>query len=50
MAPLWVGELLWGAIDLQERRPDAFDEDDAQLVRAIADLVGSALASAVGAA
>ncbi len=44
--PLWVGETLWGAIDIQESSADAFDEDDARLVQTVADQVGAALRSA----
>nr|MBA2505270.1 diguanylate cyclase [Thermoleophilaceae bacterium] len=45
--PLWVGEELWGAIDVEENEADAFDEDDARLVQTVADQVGSALRSAL---
>lgn len=46
-APLWAGEELWGAIDLEDPRPDAFDDDDdARLVRTVADQVSAALHSA----
>ncbi|MGI8846102.1 MAG: diguanylate cyclase domain-containing protein [Thermoleophilaceae bacterium] len=44
--PLWVGDLLWGAIDVKEARADAFDDDDARLVQTVADQVGAALLSA----
>jgi diguanylate cyclase (GGDEF)-like protein len=47
VVPLWVGDELWGAIDLEEARADAFDEDDARLVQTVADQVGSALRSAM---
>jgi diguanylate cyclase (GGDEF)-like protein len=46
VAPLWVGHELWGAINVEEVRPRAFDDDDARLVQTIADQVGSALRSA----
>ncbi len=46
VVPLWVGDSLWGAINLEETRPRAFDEDDARLVHTVADQVGSALRSA----
>jgi HD-GYP domain-containing protein (c-di-GMP phosphodiesterase class II) len=46
-APLYVGDRLWGAINIEERYVDAFDEDDARLVQTVADLVGSALRSAL---
>ena len=45
--PLWVGERLWGAIDVEESEKGAFDEDDARLVQTVADMVGSALRSAL---
>ena len=44
--PLWVGDELWGVINLEEDRPGAFDEDDARLVQTVADQAGSALRSA----
>jgi diguanylate cyclase (GGDEF)-like protein len=47
VVPLWVGDTLWGVIDVEEVRPNAFDEDDARLVRTVADQVGSALRSAM---
>jgi diguanylate cyclase (GGDEF)-like protein len=47
VVPLWVGDELWGAIDIEEERPDAFDEDDARLVQTVAGQVGSALRSAM---
>ena len=46
VVPLWVGDDLWGAIDIEEVRARAFDEDDARLVQTVADQVGSALRSA----
>ena len=46
VVPLWVGDELWGAIDIEEERPNAFDEDDARLVQTVAGQVGSALRSA----
>jgi diguanylate cyclase (GGDEF)-like protein len=45
--PLWVGDELWGAIDIEEERRSAFDEDDARLVQTVAGQVGSALRSAM---
>ena len=45
-APLWAGDHLWGAINLEDDRPNAFDDDDAQLVRTVADQVSAALRSA----
>jgi hypothetical protein len=47
VAPLWVGEDLWGVVDVQEARSGSFDEDDARLVAAVADQIGSALRSAM---
>ena len=41
--PIWVGEEVWGAIDVEEVQPDAFDEDDARLVQTVADQVGAAV-------
>jgi len=47
VVPLWVGGELWGAINIEETRRDAFDEDDARLVQTVADQTGSALRSAM---
>ena len=47
VVPLWVGGELWGAINIEETRRNAFDEDDARLVQTVADQTGSALRSAV---
>jgi len=47
VVPLYVGDDLWGAIDIEEERPNAFDEDDARLVQTVAGQVGSALRSAM---
>jgi diguanylate cyclase (GGDEF)-like protein len=47
VVPLWVGDELWGAIDVEEERANAFDEDDARLVQTVAGQVGSALRSAM---
>ena len=44
--PIWVGERVWGAIDIEEVQPDGFDEDDARVVQTVADQVGSALRAA----
>ena len=41
------GEELWGAVNVEERLPDAFDDDDARLVQTVADQIGSALRSAM---
>jgi response regulator RpfG family c-di-GMP phosphodiesterase len=42
-APVFVDDELWGVIDLEDHRPDAFTSDDAHLMRTVADQVGSAL-------
>ena len=41
--PIWVAGKLWGAIDIEEVRADAFDDDDVRLMQTIADQVGAAL-------
>ncbi len=46
VVPLWMGDELVGAVNLEEVTTGAFDEDDARLVRTIADQIGSALRSA----
>jgi diguanylate cyclase (GGDEF)-like protein len=46
VVPLWVGEELWGVINLEELEPAAFDEDDLRLVETVADQAGAALRSA----
>jgi diguanylate cyclase (GGDEF)-like protein len=46
-APVWVGGELWGAINVEEAAPGAFDEDDARLLQTVADQLGSALRSAL---
>jgi HD-GYP domain-containing protein (c-di-GMP phosphodiesterase class II) len=46
VCPVWVGDELWGAINIEERRPRAFDEHDARLLQTLADQMGSALRSA----
>jgi len=45
--PLWIGDELWGALNIEELAPDAFDEDDARLLSTLADQVGSAMRSAM---
>jgi len=45
-APVWVGEQLWGVLNIEESHVNAFDDDDARLVQTVADQVGSALRSA----
>jgi diguanylate cyclase (GGDEF)-like protein len=47
VVPLWVGEELWGVLDVQETRAGAFDEDDVRLIQTVADQVGSALRGAL---
>ena len=44
--PIMVGGELWGVVDLEEIRPEAFDDDDARLVQALADQIGLALRGA----
>jgi diguanylate cyclase (GGDEF)-like protein len=46
-APVWVGDELWGAINVEELEQSAFDEDDARLLQTVADQLGSALRSAL---
>jgi HD-GYP domain-containing protein (c-di-GMP phosphodiesterase class II) len=46
VVPLWVDGALWGAINLEELVPGAFDEDDVRLLVTVADQVGAALRSA----
>jgi diguanylate cyclase (GGDEF)-like protein len=46
-APVWVGDALWGAINVEELEARAFDEDDARLLQTVADQLGSALRSAL---
>jgi diguanylate cyclase (GGDEF)-like protein len=45
--PIWLGNELWGALDVQEKRKDAFDEEDARLLEVVADQLGSAVRSAI---
>jgi diguanylate cyclase (GGDEF)-like protein len=44
--PIWADGEVWGAIDIEEVHPDAFEEDDARLIQTVADQVGSALRAA----
>jgi diguanylate cyclase (GGDEF)-like protein len=46
VCPVWVGDELWGVINIEEQRPRAFDENDARLLQTLADQMGSALRSA----
>ena len=43
---MFVGSVLWGAITLQSSMADAFETDDAQLLKRVADHVASALRTA----
>src|SRR5206468_1811763 len=45
-APVFVGDELWGVIDLEELEADAFDQEDLVLIQTVADQVGSALRGA----
>jgi HD-GYP domain-containing protein (c-di-GMP phosphodiesterase class II) len=44
--PVRAGDQVWGAINIEEVQPDAFDEDDARVVQAVADQIGFALRAA----
>nr|MBA2346710.1 diguanylate cyclase [Solirubrobacterales bacterium] len=46
VAPIWVGEELWGVINIEEAHRDAFDAEDARLLSTVADQAGSALRAA----
>ena len=46
VAPVFVGDELWGALDVEEIEAEAFDQEDLVLVQTVADLIGSALRSA----
>ena len=46
VVPVWVGEELWGVINIEDDEAGAFDEDDLRLLETVADQVGSALRSA----
>jgi response regulator RpfG family c-di-GMP phosphodiesterase len=46
IVPVFVGGELWGVLNVEEMRSDAFDEDDVRLVETVADQVASALRSA----
>ena len=45
--PIRVGAEVWGALDVQEERRDAFEEADVRLLETVADQLGSALRSAI---
>jgi putative nucleotidyltransferase with HDIG domain len=44
--PLFVGSDLWGALDVQEEAPAAFEDADVRLLEAVADQLGAALRAA----
>ena len=44
--PITVDGRLWGALNLESEDHDAFDGEDARVVEAVADLLGSALGTA----
>jgi diguanylate cyclase (GGDEF)-like protein len=44
--PLVVGTRLWGALDVQEEAPAAFEDADVRLLEAVADQLGAALRAA----
>ncbi len=46
VVPLWVGDALYGVIDIEAVEPDAFDDDDVTLLETVAAQVGSALRGA----
>ncbi len=46
VVPLWVGDALWGVVNIEETGSEPFDDDDARLVQTVADQVGTALRSA----
>lgn len=41
--PVWVGNRLWGVLDVEDEQPDAFGEDEVRLLRAVTDQLGAAL-------
>jgi HD-GYP domain-containing protein (c-di-GMP phosphodiesterase class II) len=47
VAPIWLGSELWGAVDVQENRTDAFDDDDVRMIETVAEQLGSAIRSAI---
>jgi GAF domain-containing protein len=44
--PVMVAGRLWGAVNLESDQHDAFDGEDARVVVAVADQLGSALGTA----
>jgi diguanylate cyclase (GGDEF)-like protein len=44
--PIMVGSRLWGALDVQEEAPSAFEDADVRLLEAVTDQLASALAAA----
>jgi HD-GYP domain-containing protein (c-di-GMP phosphodiesterase class II) len=47
VVPLWVGDRLWGVIDVEEVAAGAFGDDDLLLLQTVAAQVGSAMRSAL---
>ncbi len=47
IVPLWVGEDLYGVIDVEQLEPGAFDHDDVTLLETVATQVGSAVRGAL---
>jgi diguanylate cyclase (GGDEF)-like protein len=47
VAPILVGDRVWGVLNCESTTPSAYSADDARLLRAVADQVGSALRSAL---
>jgi diguanylate cyclase (GGDEF)-like protein/putative nucleotidyltransferase with HDIG domain len=47
VVPLWCGDELFGVLDVEEPRLDAFDQDDVALLEMVATQVGSALRGAL---
>jgi diguanylate cyclase (GGDEF)-like protein len=48
VVPVLVGDRVWGAIDIEEVRGDAFDEDDVRLLRTVAAQLALALRAGGG--
>jgi GAF domain-containing protein len=46
VVPVLLGDTVWGVIDIEEVRGDAFDEDDVRLLRTVAAQLGLALRAA----
>jgi diguanylate cyclase (GGDEF)-like protein len=45
--PIWTATELWGALDVQEKPSDAFEQADVRLLETVADQLGAALRSAM---